>query len=65
MFRKAKVDRVPVQAGDCLYLPPWYWHQVESLPTEQGEPVIAVNHWYESSQKILNHLFAAVEGRVV
>jgi len=65
MFRKAKVDRVPLEAGDCIFLPAYYWHQVESFPTEDNKPVIAVNHWYESSQKIVDHVFTALENNLV
>jgi hypoxia-inducible factor 1-alpha inhibitor (HIF hydroxylase) len=48
MFKQAKVYKVHLQAGDCLFLPGLWWHQVASSPNE----CIAVSTWYHSNSKL-------------
>ena len=40
--------RVTVKAGEVLYLPSLWWHQVEQKADSEGL-VIAVNYWYDMS----------------
>ncbi len=47
-FSKAKVYKIHLTAGDCLYLPGNWWHYVISSP----EVTIAVNFWYEQNSYI-------------
>ena len=35
-----------VAAGEVLYLPAGWWHQVQQL-SEGEEPVVAINYWYD------------------
>lgn len=32
LFKYARVKRAHMDAGDCLYVPAYYWHQVDSAP---------------------------------
>ena len=45
-FRGAHVEEVTVAPGDCLFLPAYYWHHVETAPGGSGRG-LAVNYWYE------------------
>eukprot|EP00347_Sterkiella_histriomuscorum_P019921 403339797 len=42
LFRKAKLMSAFVDQGDCLYMPSYWWHQVES---SKGV-TLALSHWY-------------------
>jgi hypothetical protein len=33
MFKNARVKMAHIRAGDCLYVPAYYWHQVGSSPS--------------------------------
>jgi hypothetical protein len=39
---------VRIDAGDCLFLPAFWWHTVRSSPDE----TIAVSHWYKPHHPI-------------
>merc|ERR1711907_340599 len=43
-FAKARFYKATLQAGDMLYIPRKWWHQVES-PAEAGRN-LAVNYWW-------------------
>ena len=45
MFRNARVKTVHIAAGDCLYMPAYWWHQVGSSPGVS----IGVATWYGTS----------------
>jgi ribosomal protein L16 Arg81 hydroxylase len=48
-----------LQAGDALYLPAYWWHQVHSLGTEN----VNLNCWWlPSGRKQLRHCNQAVRG---
>lgn len=38
--------RCGLEAGDAIYLPALWWHQVESEATMQS-PCVAINHWFQ------------------
>lgn len=40
-FKNAKPMEFTLEPGEMLYLPPFWWHQVESL-----EPAISVSFWW-------------------
>jgi hypothetical protein len=44
LFAQATVYEADIQAGDCLFLPALWWHQVNSAPSR----TIAVNHWWQA-----------------
>lgn len=52
LFKSAKVHHVQVNAGDCLFLPAIWWHQVVSSPTE----CLAVSFWYKSNNELENEV---------
>lgn len=49
LFRNASPWKIEVRAGQCLYLPAFWWHEVVSSPPPAGEDeyVLAVNTWFE------------------
>eukprot|EP00347_Sterkiella_histriomuscorum_P007635 403348160 len=49
---------VLLQEGDCLYIPPYWWQQIESDP---NKPSIAVSYWYEVSSDWLKLVFTGIE----
>lgn len=38
--------RVPVKAGEVLFLPSLWWHQVEQKAGKDNM-VVAINYWYD------------------
>jgi len=59
LFPKARPFRIRVKSGEMLYLPAYWWHQVES----EGRN-IAVNFWYNSHSKILNDIIKILDESV-
>lgn len=47
-LRNAKPTECIVNAGDILFVPPHWWHQVYSF----GHPNLAINFWYEKENPI-------------
>jgi len=45
LFKKAKSMECTIEAGEVLYLPSFWWHEVRSSPDEHRRN-IAVNYWY-------------------
>lgn len=43
-------------AGDVLYLPAFWWHQVNSTGVSNEPIVAAVNLWYEPHSRLAAHL---------
>jgi len=48
LFENASPVRVTVEAGETLYLPAFWYHQV-SVPTGVDTPTIAVNKWFDAN----------------
>ncbi|KAL4434322.1 hypothetical protein ABPG75_000763 [Micractinium tetrahymenae] len=51
---------VTVKAGEALYLPAKWWHQVEQEPDASGR-AIAVNYWYDMKFDVKQAYLQAVE----
>eukprot|EP00347_Sterkiella_histriomuscorum_P020430 403337837 len=49
---------IDLEEGDCLYIPPYWWQQIESDP---NKPSIAVSYWYEVSSDWLKLVFTGIE----
>lgn len=47
MFSKAKPLNCTVGKGDVLFLPAFWWHEVQSYPSKKTGVNLAVNFWYE------------------
>ena len=49
LFEKARFMNCTINPGDVLYLPSFWWHEVQSTPDEREEIQrnIAVNFWYK------------------
>ncbi len=46
LFRDAHVITVDVPAGSALFLPAYWYHQVESF-AEPGGLNVAINYWFQ------------------
>ena len=46
LYSNAVASQCVIQAGDCLYLPAFWWHEVQSKPDAHSKN-IAVNYWFE------------------
>jgi hypothetical protein len=46
LFSKAKLYTFELNAGDCLFLPQGWFHEVESIGDEDGDIHMALNHWF-------------------
>lgn len=46
-FKRAKPMICRVEAGDVLFLPSFWWHEVQSYPDQDEMINIAVNFWYQ------------------
>lgn len=53
--------RCEVAAGEVLYLPAGWWHQVQQL-SDGDEPVIAVNYWYDMAFDVKSAMVTLVTG---
>ena len=42
-----------MEEGDVLYLPPFYFHRVESYSNVQSSVIMAINIWIDSLDQIL------------
>ena len=60
LFAEAKVLSVEVEAGQCLFIPAFYWMQSKTLLTG-NEMAIIMNFEYESHSELLNLLFSAID----
>lgn len=46
LFADAKSVRCRIEPGDMLYMPSFWWHQVQSLPDSQQQRNLAINWWF-------------------
>ena len=46
-FTKAIPMKCLLKEGDVLYMPAFWWHEVQSYPHEKDRRNLAVNFWYE------------------
>jgi hypothetical protein len=46
LFSKTKLCTFELKAGDCLFLPQGWFHEVESLGDDEGDIHMALNHWF-------------------
>jgi hypothetical protein len=47
-YAQATPSRVVLNPGDCLYLPAYWHHEVQSIPDEIEGLNIAVNFWFKN-----------------
>ena len=47
LYRFATPVRVVLQAGDVLFIPAWWHHEVQSVPDAVVGLNVAVNFWFE------------------
>jgi len=48
LYKNASPYRVLLKPGDVLYLPPFWHHEVQSLPDPVTGLNVAVNFWFEN-----------------
>ena len=51
LYKQANPIRVVLKAGDVLFLPSYWHHEVQSLPDERSHLNLAVNFWFTSVSK--------------
>ena len=56
-FTNAKVHTVKLSAGDCVYIPNYWWVQIKSDPTQLS---VGVTHWYEISSTFVDLVMRGV-----
>uniref|UniRef100_A0A7S3II51 JmjC domain-containing protein n=1 Tax=Strombidium inclinatum TaxID=197538 RepID=A0A7S3II51_9SPIT len=61
LFRNAKVRNIHIKAGDCLYVPAYYWHQVQSSP----EVSIGVATFFKTYHQIVDLMQMGFQQQVV
>jgi hypothetical protein len=59
LFKYTRQLKVKVNAGDCIYLPSFWYHKVESA---QGRNV-AINWWYMPASNVANTAWVALSAR--
>lgn len=57
-FQHATKYNVKLSAGDCIYLPPYWWYQMETAGSIEA---IAVMHYYQISSSWLRAVFNGIE----
>jgi ribosomal protein L16 Arg81 hydroxylase len=60
LFKYTKQLKVHVNAGDCVYLPSYWYHMVESAPGRN----VAVNWWYMPVSNIANTVWVGLSSRI-
>jgi len=63
MLKHTSPVRAVLRAGDILYLPSLWYHQVEQIP-DQEHRTIAVNYWYDMAFDCKAAYFKFLEGCV-
>ncbi len=48
LYRYATPIRVVLKPGDVLYLPPYWHHEVQSMPDPVAKVNFAINFWFEN-----------------
>ncbi|XP_029195651.2 bifunctional peptidase and (3S)-lysyl hydroxylase JMJD7-like [Acropora millepora] len=46
-FKEAQALNCTINEGDVLFMPSFWWHEVQSYPSENEPRNLAVNFWYE------------------
>lgn len=59
LFQEAKVLSVVLSAGQCLFIPTFYWVQSQTLTGDAH--TVSVQFEYESHSELLNLLFQAID----
>ncbi|KAL0490518.1 bifunctional peptidase and arginyl-hydroxylase [Acrasis kona] len=59
LFKQARQYQVHVEAGDCIYLPTYWYHRVESAPGRN----VAINWWYMPYSNATNAMWVGVSTR--
>eukprot|EP01035_Chromulina_nebulosa_P018377 gene18377-24075_t len=54
LYKEANPYRVVLQAGDVLYLPVYWHHEVQSIPDHTDKLNIAVNFWFANKTYPIN-----------
>jgi hypothetical protein len=61
LFRNARIKTVHIAAGDCLYLPAYWWHQVGSSPGVS----IGVATWFGTSHISMDVMQYGMQGHMI
>ncbi|XP_068735056.1 tRNA wybutosine-synthesizing protein 5-like isoform X2 [Montipora capricornis] len=46
-FKEARALNCTINEGDVLFMPSYWWHEVQSYPSKKEARNLAVNFWYE------------------
>jgi len=46
-FKEARALNCTINEGDVLFMPSFWWHEVQSYPSREEPRNVAVNFWYE------------------
>lgn len=45
-FREVRAMNCTISEGDVLFMPAFWWHEVQSYPSVEEQRNLAVNFWY-------------------
>ena len=57
-FTGAKVHIVALDKGDCIYIPAFWWYQIEA---SAAETTLTVTHWYDIGSTWVELIFNGIE----
>jgi jumonji domain-containing protein 7 len=61
-FKSATPFDITLRQGDCIYLPAYWWHQME---TSADASTIIVTYWYRVAVEWVRLLFEGLEQRLI
>ena len=61
-FTAAKTHIVTLDKGDCIYIPAYWWYQIEA---SAEEATLTVTHWYDISSTWVELIFNGIEENIL
>ena len=61
-FKDAKVHIITLLKGDCMYIPAYWWYQIEGPPDDLS---LTVSYWYDVGSSWMRLIFDGIENNAL